>query len=208
MRLHSRDEFPGYLNQVGLTGFAIEVGVWKGDHARSFLRVWKGQKLTLVDPYQAPGPVTEWGKVMKQPAFDEAYKSVQKLLAAYPGRCELLKMTSAEAAAQLKSLRMYDFIYLDASHRYDDVCRDLEAWWPLVKPGGIFAGHDYIDARGATGTGRPIAVQGDIPPDKLRKLDFGVRSAVDAFCCRQGLIDRLKVTWEDQLDYRSWWVQR
>ncbi len=34
---------------------------------------------------------------------------------------------------------------MDAGHSYDRVKNDLELYWPLVKSGGIFAGHDYFD---------------------------------------------------------------
>ena len=209
MTLQSRKEFPTYLNQMGLTGTAIEVGVWHGDHARSFLQTWQGRKLTLVDPYQAPGPVTEWGKVMKQSAFDEAYADAQKLRDEYPDRCSLLRMTSMDAAEMLADNGKYDFIYLDPSHRYPDISHDLRAWWPLVKPGGVFAGHDYINARGEVGTGRPIPVQ-DMSEvrEHLYELDFAVRLAVDEFCSRHGLIDHLNVTMEPKEDYRSWWLHK
>lgn len=36
-----------------------------------------------------------------------------------------------------------DFVFIDASHAYLDVKEDLKAWWPKVKKGGVFAGHDY-----------------------------------------------------------------
>ena len=39
-----------------------------------------------------------------------------------------------------------DFVYIDARHTYDAVMEDLEAWWPKVRPGGIVAGEDYMDA--------------------------------------------------------------
>ena len=34
-------------------------------------------------------------------------------------------------------------VFLDADHEYDFVSRELEAWYPKVISGGIFAGHDY-----------------------------------------------------------------
>jgi predicted O-methyltransferase YrrM len=37
-----------------------------------------------------------------------------------------------------------DFVFIDATHTYDAVSRDLSAWWPKVKAGGLLAGHDYI----------------------------------------------------------------
>lgn len=36
-----------------------------------------------------------------------------------------------------------DFCYVDAGHTYDCVTKDLEAWWPKIKPGSRFAGDDY-----------------------------------------------------------------
>ena len=36
-----------------------------------------------------------------------------------------------------------DFVFIDASHQYEDVLRDIKAWYPKVKTNGIIAGHDY-----------------------------------------------------------------
>ena len=38
----------------------------------------------------------------------------------------------------------FDFIYIDAAHDYDSVVEDLNAWWPKLKEGGLFSGHDYF----------------------------------------------------------------
>ena len=36
-----------------------------------------------------------------------------------------------------------DFIYIDAEHKFEYVYRDIVNWYPKMKKGGIFAGHDY-----------------------------------------------------------------
>ena len=36
-----------------------------------------------------------------------------------------------------------DFLFIDASHTYEDVLRDIQLWHPKVKENGIIAGHDY-----------------------------------------------------------------
>jgi predicted O-methyltransferase YrrM len=36
------------------------------------------------------------------------------------------------------------FVFIDAGHSYESVKKDLVAWYPKVKKGGIFAGHDII----------------------------------------------------------------
>ena len=38
-----------------------------------------------------------------------------------------------------------DLLYVDGGHSYDAVKRDIEAWVPKVKPGGIIAFHDYLE---------------------------------------------------------------
>ena len=38
----------------------------------------------------------------------------------------------------------FDYIFIDAGHDYASVYRDLVEWWPKLKKGGIFAGHDYV----------------------------------------------------------------
>ena len=53
-----------------------------------------------------------------------------------------LKISSLEASRKFKDNSL-DFVFLDASHEYEDVKDDILAWLPKVKPGGFLAGHDY-----------------------------------------------------------------
>lgn len=36
-----------------------------------------------------------------------------------------------------------DFVFIDASHKYKDVCNDINAWLPKVKLTGMIGDHDY-----------------------------------------------------------------
>ena len=44
-----------------------------------------------------------------------------------------------------------DFVFLDASHDYENVKKDIESWYPKVKSTGYIAGHDYNE-EGIEGT--------------------------------------------------------
>jgi len=55
-----------------------------------------------------------------------------------------LPTTSLIAARWFQKQNMTaDLIYIDASHDYDDVRADIEAYWPLLNKGGIMFGDDY-----------------------------------------------------------------
>lgn len=36
-----------------------------------------------------------------------------------------------------------DFMFIDADHTYTQFKKDFENWYPKIKKGGIFSGHDY-----------------------------------------------------------------
>jgi len=50
---------------------------------------------------------------------------------------------ASEVAAGVLADEMFDLIFLDATHTYDEVKADIERWWPRLKSGGVFALHDY-----------------------------------------------------------------
>jgi SAM-dependent methyltransferase len=49
-------------------------------------------------------------------------------------------------AARAFSDKSLDAVWIDASHEYEHVRDDIEAWLPKVKPGGVIGGHDYSEA--------------------------------------------------------------
>lgn len=57
-----------------------------------------------------------------------------------------LRTTSAAAAVLLKERGVsFDLVFLDGAHDFENVCDDIRAYLPLVRPGKILCGHDYGD---------------------------------------------------------------
>lgn len=57
-----------------------------------------------------------------------------------------LALDSVNAARLIASLGIQaDMVYLDASHEHGDVRRDLEAYWQILKPGGVMLVDDLSD---------------------------------------------------------------
>jgi hypothetical protein len=77
----------------------------------------------------------------------------------------VLRQFTSQAVSQFPDGH-FDMIYIDACHLYEAVSRDLEEWYPKVRSGGLFSGHDYWEV--------------NVP-------FIGVRRAVDGFCGRRKL---------------------
>jgi predicted O-methyltransferase YrrM len=64
------------------------------------------------------------------------------------GRVVPMQTSSTEAARVLAGHRVQvDLAFIDADHRKAGVAADLAALRPLMRPGGLMAGHDYHNAR-------------------------------------------------------------
>jgi len=79
----------------------------------------------------------------------EAYKNKTK---PYGEKVHTYKMGSEEAIDEVKKHGPFDFVFIDGCHDEEFIRRDIEYYYPLVKPGGFFGGHDYGLAEGVTKT--------------------------------------------------------
>jgi len=149
----SRSDFPAFLNCLGLVGSAVEVGVQAGVHARSFLDGWAGRHMRLVDTWGSHEDSSEDELLYVDIANfnDSGDRSQHRNQCEIrlrdvleSGRAEIFNFDSAAAAAKIADGEL-DFVYLDARHDFVGVSADIHAWWPKVRLGGVFAGHDYLD---------------------------------------------------------------
>jgi Methyltransferase domain len=170
--LVTRGQFAELCNARGIVR-AIEVGTDRGLFAEQFLRAWRGEILVCID---------HWLPYPDMP-YDRTADLVMAatLLAPFRSRVKLIRGESPRVAQPIGGYYRPGFVYIDADHREAAVAADLAAWWPKVAPGGILAGHDYMDEHA------------------------GVIRAVDTFSQCAGR--PVHVT-ADLEEYRSWWIEK
>lgn len=177
----SRDEFPALFNAMGFRGVGVEVGTQRGHYAQQLREGWNGDTLICVDPW-APYP----GMPMGADEHEACFREAQARTLVKDKKCTLLRATSVEGARLVtKSTSKLDFVYIDGDHDYIAIKKDIMAWWPLVRSGGILAGHDYV-TDGWHVHGEPTVSHTEDEARDLEKLGyklspFYVRRAVNEF---------------------------
>ena len=160
----SRKDFLVELNKlIPQESSCVELGVYEGQFSRMILDVINPKQLVLVDPYIMNNDKTYGEKLNYSPTAYSTEDGYQELIRKftneiYSGQVSVIRKYSYEVVKFVPD-NIYDVIYLDGSHLYFDVKKDLDEWLPKVKDNGFICGHDYIDFE-----------------------CFGVKEAVNDFC--------------------------
>jgi len=139
--LTTRDDIGLVLNEMGLTGHGVEVGVAFGENAEVILSK-SNIDLWLVDawdyvPNENPKGYADAIKDWKG-CFEYCIKKLEK----FGSRVIFQKISSFDASQGWEDNTL-DFVYIDANHMSPYIDNDLNYWFKKVKKGGIFGGHDY-----------------------------------------------------------------
>jgi len=117
-----------------------EIGVRYGENARFLINALDIEKLYLIDPYDAYEEYQDdWNNQM----MTEAENIAKEKLGDFDN-VKFIKKYSEDAVADLPE--NLDFVYIDGNHEYEYVKSDIANYWPIVKEGGILAGHDYTQS--------------------------------------------------------------
>ena len=165
-----RTQLPYLLKYLGLVGEGIEIGVQTGVYSEYILARSDLKKLYLCDPWRHLDNGYEPHSNIVDDRWQADLDATIERLARYQDRYQIVRKTSMEAVKDFADESL-DFVYIDADHRYDYAKEDIANWWPKVKVGGVFAGHDYYDSQ-------------DLPssfPYKEYADHYGVKRAVQEF---------------------------
>lgn len=165
MNLTTRNDFGKLAEQYKVTGRGAEVGVQYGVFSERIAQHYTGHLLC----------VDLW---LDEPILAECRQRLSN-----KERFTMWQMPSVEAAKQVPDLSL-DFVYIDANHFKEFVLQDIAAWYPKVRHGGIFAGHDYC-----------------------HYPDIEVIQAVDEWCAKTGY--QIQLTTQDYWNghpFPTWWV--
>lgn len=127
----------------------VEVGVALGHSiaylARSVLDSGKIVEVYAVDPWEGVARNGEQQAALGERRSGDFGLFVDAMRENCPEEFEIvrvLRMTS-QRAARFFEPRSLDLVLIDGAHDYDSVSRDIAAWLPKMKRGGILAGDDH-----------------------------------------------------------------
>jgi hypothetical protein len=125
----------------------VEIGCFKGRSCLSMVSsiINSGKKIDFfcVDHFEGSvehqaGAANEDNSVVNKTLYQEYISNIEP----YKKYINTMKMSSEEACFSFDDISI-DFVYIDASHDYENVSKDIDMWSKKVKPGGIISGHDW-----------------------------------------------------------------
>lgn len=193
-----QEVLPRILLENNLNTKGVEIGVFKGEFSKHLLENWPG-KLFLVDPWRGVEDYIDSSNHTNHPT---AYLETMNSISGFEDRAIMIRGLS-DQAVELFEDESLDFIFIDGNHAYDYVKEDMELWFPKLKKGGLFSGHDYLK----------MSWEYNPEIDPKNKKDkhiwsdnnsgeslnyagvFGVNPAVEEFCEERGINFYVTTEW-------------
>ena len=197
-----RDDLIDALPSLIGNGKGVEIGVFKGHFSKVILSKWEGT-LYMVDVWRGLGD--EYEDMSNHNNHSDAFLNTMKNIEGYEDRGVMIRATS-KVASEIFEDESLDFVYIDANHAYDFVVEDINLWFPKLKKGGVFAGHDYLGMDWYTdpnfcpnGKDKYIYTNTYQGTQYYNGI-FGVNPAVDEFCKEHNYEVNVTKEW-----FGTWW---
>lgn len=155
------------------SGIGVELGVAAGNYSNIILKNSQVSCLYSIDRWCDHHDIKEY------------FNATELLLSKWGNRSKPLRISFDEALLLFPD-QFFDFIYIDGYARNgQENGKTLDDWWPKLKDGGIFSGHDYSN---------------HYPSTIL---------SVDRFCSKHALQLNVTTSGQDKSDqYPSWWIEK
>jgi glycosyltransferase involved in cell wall biosynthesis len=114
----------------------LEIGSWEGKSSHALLSGCKG-KVTCVDHFQGSSDPSDLSYIIAKKK--DIYTSFIKNVGHFKN-LEVIRASSEEASEILKG-RKFDMIFIDGTHTYDEVKKDINLWQNRTNI--LLTGHDY-----------------------------------------------------------------
>lgn len=156
------------LNLLPKNAVVAEIGVNFGNFAMDILQQTNPAKFHLIDCWEEQD-FNHTSDVYQDAQQKQALKEVgQKFQKQIDSKNVIINRGFSQDVLPKFADKYFDWVYIDASHRFEDCLRDLKLCEPKVKKNGYIAGHDYCNS------------------DIAEKRNYGVMKAVDIFCSTYG----------------------
>ncbi len=139
------------LAYAGKNAVGAEIGVFRGHFSAVLAEVLQPQKLFLVDPWRRLGPDFGWGAHSSYTGFgklttDYAYRDTLRRVGGYKHiDIRVVERFAEEFLGTLEE--KLDWVYLDASHKYESTLKELELIDAVLEQDGVIIGDDWQPAR-------------------------------------------------------------
>jgi len=180
-----REDLPFLFNKLNLKGIGAEIGVQEGVFSKHLLDNWEGGKIYLIDGWRHMNGYEDIANGDHNVQLNNIAKTLMAIYN-HSSKATLIRELSLDAV-KLFNDDFFDWVFLDADHKYEAVKDDLDAWYPKIKKGGVFCGHDYLDSE----------------KDQNGHTEFGVKKAVDEWAAKHDL----RVNTTNKEIFPFWWVQ-
>jgi len=112
-----------------------ELGVFKGWNTERMLNNLNIIEMHLIDVWITPDDLKN------RYNYEDFYTNVCQRFED-DNNIKIYREDTVKSANNFKD-KYFDFVYIDADHSYLGCKKDISAWWPKIKKGGILCGHDY-----------------------------------------------------------------
>ncbi len=145
--LQDQDSLRKLIGHIARPGMlVVEVGSWQGLSTRAIAEAVRPHRGLVYCVDHWLGSAAEPGELECARGRD-IFRIFRANMVRHGlwGHIRPMVMPSADAARVFAD-KTADLVFIDANHRYEQVLRDIQAWLPKVREGGIICGHDYDGA--------------------------------------------------------------